>query len=144
MQFKRNLSRCPKWVSKLKVHFYQRYCSKFILTSAFICSQSSFLFWPGEKAMKTMSFSYTCFFYYRKDPTNNNKICQLPSSACFQQHFNDWFSVLRYNLDLAKLKWAPLSFNLAMIFQTDANYSPILSLNMLSFHIRQDCLKPAT
>ena len=31
--------------------------------------------------------------------------------ACFQQQFHDWFSVLRYNTDLAKLEWTLLLFN---------------------------------
>ena len=54
MQFKRNLSICTKWASKLKFHFnLKRYCSKFILTSAFICLQSSSLFQHGKKAMMT-------------------------------------------------------------------------------------------
>ena len=36
---------CTKLVNKLKVHFWlKHYCSRFILTSAFICQQSSFLF----------------------------------------------------------------------------------------------------
>ena len=53
-----------------------------------------------------------CYGYdYRKHPNNNNKICSLPSSSCFQQHFHDWFYVLRYNSDLQKLEWALLLFN---------------------------------
>ena len=56
--------------------------------------------------------SYFCC--YRKHPNNDNndnKACPLPSSSCFQQHFHDWFSVLRYNSDLSKLEWTPLLFN---------------------------------
>ena len=53
MQFKRKLSNCAKWANKLKVRFYWHYCSKFILTSAFICLQSNFLFQHGKKSMKT-------------------------------------------------------------------------------------------
>ena len=47
---KRNLSSCTRWVSKLKVRFCQRYCTKFILTSPFVCLQSDFLFQHGQKA----------------------------------------------------------------------------------------------
>ena len=40
-----------KWASDIKVPFYYRYCSKIILTSAFICFQSCFLLEDGKKAM---------------------------------------------------------------------------------------------
>ena len=54
MQFKRNLSICTKWASKLKVPFELKcYCSKFILTSAFIFLQHRFLFEHGKKAINT-------------------------------------------------------------------------------------------
>ena len=46
--------------------------------------------------------STTC--YYRKHHKNDNKICPLPSSFCFQQHFHDRFYVFRYNSDLSKLE----------------------------------------
>ena len=42
----------------------------------------------GKKLWSRMSFSSTCFCYYRKHPNNDKKICPLPSS-CFQQHFYD-------------------------------------------------------
>ena len=57
-----------------------------------------------------MSFFRIYFYYYRKYPNNDNKICPLPSS-CFQKHFLDWFYVLRYNSDLPKLEWTLLLFN---------------------------------
>ena len=98
---------CTKWVSILKVHFY----SKSFLTSIFICLQSSFLFQHRKRAMKTFILSSTCFCYYRKHPNNDNKICLLPSSSCFQQYFHDWFHVLSYNSDLSKLKWTLRLFN---------------------------------
>ena len=44
MQFKRNLSSCTKWASKLKVRFYLCYGSKFILSTAFTCLQLAFNF----------------------------------------------------------------------------------------------------
>ena len=56
-------------------------------------------------------FCSTCFCYYRKHSNNDNKIWPLPSSSCFQQHFHDWFYVLRYNSDLQKLEWTLLLFS---------------------------------
>ena len=95
---------------KLKL---KSYCSKFILTPVFICLQSSSYFNMEKKAMKAniRLISSTCFCYYRKHPNNDNKICPLPSSSCFQQHFHDWFNVLRHNSDLPKLEWSLLLFN---------------------------------
>ena len=105
-----------KWSSKSKVHFQlKRYYSKFILTSAFKCLQSSFLFQHGKKLWRHISFSSTCFCYYRKHSNNDNKICSLPSSSCFQQHFHDLFYVLRCNSDLSKLEWTLLLFNFSYI-----------------------------
>ena len=46
-----------------------------------------------------------------KHPNNNNKICPLPSTTCFQQHFHDWFYVLSCKSDLSKLEWTILLFN---------------------------------
>ena len=56
-------------------------------------------------------FSFTSFCYYRKHPNNDNKICTLPCSASFQEHFNVWFSVTGYNSDLGRLEWMPLLFS---------------------------------
>ena len=78
MQFKRNLCICTKWASKLKVQFLlKRFCSNFILTSAFICLPSSFLFQHRKKSYDDTSFSYTCFCYYRKHPqrATNGVLC---------------------------------------------------------------------
>ena len=69
----------------------------------------------GRKLWRHISFCSTCFCYYRKHPINNNKICLLPSSPCFQEHFHDWFYVLRYNSDLSKLEWRILLFNFSYI-----------------------------
>ena len=100
------------WARKLKVHFELNcYYSKFIVTSAFICLQSSTLYFNmGKKLWRNMSFSSTCFCYYMKYPNNDNKICPLPPSAC-SQHFHDCFYVFRCDLDLSKLEWARLLFN---------------------------------
>ena len=112
MQFKRSLSICTKWVRKFKVHFWLKcYCSKFIFTWAFICLQPAFCFKMGKKLWRHTSFSSTYFSYYRKHPNSDKKIFPLPSSSCFQQHFHDWFYVLRCNSDLSKLEWTILLFN---------------------------------
>ena len=51
------------------------------------------------------------FCYYRKHPNSDNKIFLLPPSSCFQQHFHDWFVVLRYNSDLLAPEWKVVLFN---------------------------------
>ena len=66
----------------------------------------------GKKLWRHKSFSSICFCYYRKHPNNDNKICLLPSSSCFQQqHFHDRLYLLGYNSDLSKLEWTLLLFN---------------------------------
>ena len=104
----RNLSACTKWANKLKVRFYYRFCSKFILS--FACNPA-FYFNTGKRLLRFISFSSIWFCYYRKHPNNDSRICPLSSSTCFQQYFYDWFSVVRYNLDLEKLQWTPILFN---------------------------------
>ena len=135
MQFKRNLSICAKWVSKLKVQFYLKgYWSKFILTSAFICLQSSFLFHHGKVAMKTYTPSHFSVI-------TGNTLVTIVRFTCYhllQEHFHDWFYVLRYNSDLLKLEWTLLLFNFNYIcdLAIDANCFPFELLNMLPFHTR--------
>ena len=66
------------------------------------------------KRFKDISFSSTYFCCYRKHrnkDNNDNKICPLPSSSYFQQHFHKRSYVLRYNSDLPKLEWTLLLFN---------------------------------
>ena len=65
----------------------------------------------GKKLRRHISFTFICFRYYRKHPNNDNKICLLPSSSWFQQHFHDWFYVLTYISDLLKLEWTLLLLN---------------------------------
>ena len=60
---------------KVKSPLYksQRYCCKFILASAFICQQSSFLFQHGKKAMYTyiiQKFSPIRHFYFVSEQRN--------------------------------------------------------------------------
>ena len=40
----------------------------------------------------------------QKHLNNNSQICRIRSFTCFEQHFQDWFSVLRYNSGLTKTK----------------------------------------
>ena len=82
--------------------------SLFLLQLSFTCN-SAFHFIMGEKLWMHILISS------RKHPNNNNKICPIPSSACYQQHFHDWFPVLRYNSDLVKLEWTPLLLNFISI-----------------------------
>ena len=66
----------------------------------------------GKKLWIHISFSSTGLCYYRKHLNNDdNEICPLLSYSCFQQHFHDWFYVLRYNSDLSKLEWTLLLVN---------------------------------
>ena len=62
--------------------------SLFLFQLSFACN-SALYFNMGKKLWRHMSFSSTCFCYYMKHPNNNNKICPLRSSACFQQRFHD-------------------------------------------------------
>ena len=99
---------------------------------------SALYFNMGKKLWRHMSFSSTCFCYYMKHPNNNNKICPLRSSACFQQRFHDWFSVLRYNADERHYYITPIKY---MISQIDTIFSPFQSLRMLLFYITLENLK---
>ena len=65
----------------------------------------------GKKLRGHISLSSTCFCYYKNRPNNDNKICPVLSSSSFQQHFHNWFYVLRYNSDHSKLEWTLLLFN---------------------------------
>ena len=69
-----------------------------------------------------------------------NKIYPLPSSACFQQHFHDWFYVIRYSLDLLK-DYYYLTLTKSVIWQIGASSSPFQLLNMPHFYIRLERLK---
>ena len=75
-----------------------------------------------------MSFSCKCFCYYRRH-SNNNKICLLPSSACFQQRFHDWFFVLWYNSDEQHYYLTPTKSVICHIYAV----SPFQLLSMVPF-----------
>ena len=62
--------------------------SLFLLQLSFACSPVVY-FNMRKKLCGDISFSSSCFYYYRKHPNNNFKICPLVSSACFQQQFHD-------------------------------------------------------
>ena len=99
----------------------------------------------GKKLWRHISFSSICFCYYRKHPNNDNKIFPLPSSSCFQQHFHDWFYVLRWNSDLWKLVWTLLLSNstTSVIWHIDANCFPfqLLKVPVTSFSHQARTLK---
>ena len=90
-----------------------------------------------------ISFSSTCFCYYRKHPNNDNKICSLLCSTCFKQHFHDCFLYLGTIQIWGNFIWHChyLTWTKSVICQIDPNCSPFQSLNMLSFHIRHERLK---
>ena len=104
---------------------------KFILISALICLQSSvFFFNMRKKLWRYTSYSSTCFWFYRKNPTNTNKIYQIPSAS---------FSGGRFNSDLAKLQWTPplFIFNLIRDFSNKRKLFtiPVAEESMLLFHV---------
>ena len=71
----------------------------------------------------------------RKD---KNILLLLRSSACFQQHFHDWFSVLRYAIQIwwnVNKYYHYITSTESVICQIDGNCSPSKSLSMLPFHI---------
>ena len=97
----------------------------------------------GKKLWRHILSSSTCFWYYRKHSNNDNKVCLLPSSSWFQQHFHDWFYVLRYNSDLSKLEWILLLFNFNYIHDL-TNRRKLFSIPVAeytTFHIRFRTLK---
>ena len=79
---------CTKWASKIKNPFSECYCSKFTSTQLLFACSPAFCFNIGKKLWRHVLFSSTCFWYCRKYPKNDNQICQLLSSACFQKHFS--------------------------------------------------------
>ena len=101
---KRNFYSCTKWVSKVKFTFINpNTVSLFLLHLSFACN-SNFHCNMDKKTTKTYIILLHMFCHYSKHTHNNHKICLLASPSCFQQHFNDWFSVLRHNSDLKKLE----------------------------------------
>ena len=97
--------------------------SLFLLQLWFTCNLA-FYFNMGNKLWRHTTFYSTCLCYYRKHPNNDNKICPLPYSACFQQHFHDWLSVL-YNLDDHHYYLAP---NKSVISQIDPIPSQFITI----------------
>ena len=89
----------------------------------------------GKKLRRRISISSTCLCHCRKHTNNDNNICPLALSACFQEH----------NSDIKKLEWTPLflTSTKSVICQMDANSSSFQSLNILPFQIRPGRLKLA-
>ena len=92
---------------------YWRYCSNLFVIQLqhWFFLQSSLLFQYGKKAIKTYySLPYVSVITGNILVTIIRFDC-YDLRACFQWYFHDWFSVLRYNSELAKLEWTPLLFN---------------------------------
>ena len=99
-----------KWNLKKFVYLHEIGSSLLIKTAY----NPAFYFNMGKK-LWIYIFSSTFFCYYRKHPSKDNKVCPRPCSSCFQQHFQNWFYVPRYNSDLPKLEWTLLLFNFKYI-----------------------------
>ena len=110
MEFKRHLSSCTK-LAKKKTSSINAIAVTLFSYFSFNLPAIQLYISTWEKRYEDISFSFTCFCYYRKHPNINNKIFPLPYSTCFQQQFHDWFFLLRYNSNLAKLEWTLLLFN---------------------------------
>ena len=97
----------------------------------------------GKKLRRHISFFCTYSCHYRKYTNNDNKICPLTSSTCFQQHFHDEFPELRCNSNLKKLEWSAVSLTStkSVICQIFVNCSPFQLLNMPPFNIGPERLK---
>ena len=127
MQLKRNLSTCTKWMSKLNL---------FIL-------QFHFYFNMRKKLWTHISFSSTCFCFYRRYPNRDNKIFPYHLIASNSNFMADsqylgtiptWRNLNERHHYLISSKF--------VICQTGANCFPFQSLNMPPFYIRLKCLKP--
>ena len=101
---KRNFYSCTKWVSKVKFTFINPNTEVYSYYTFHLPAIQIFIAIWAKKLRTHISFFSTCSCHYSKHTHNNHKICLLASPVCFQQHFNDWFSVLRYNSDLKKLE----------------------------------------
>ena len=90
----------------------------------------------GKKLLRHISFSSSCFCYYRTHPNNNNKICPKPSFMPNSQYLGPiqiWWNLNEHYYYLTSTK--------SVICQIDANCSPFQLLNMLPFQIRLECLQ---
>ena len=102
MQFKGNLSSCTKLASKLKF----RYFINAIAASLFVRHLSSpcnpaFYFNTGKKLRTQYHFPpHVSIITGNILITIITFACYYLLPGCFQQHFLDWFSALRYNSDL--------------------------------------------
>ena len=70
-----------KWKAKIKfsTFVYICYTSLFVLQLSFACNPA-FNLNMGKKPWAHVLFS-SCFWHYRKHPSNDNKICPLPSPS---------------------------------------------------------------
>ena len=90
----------------------------------------------GKNLWTLISISSKSFCYYRKHPSNDNKICLLLKIMTDSQYLvtiQIWWNLNEHFYCLTSTK--------SVICQINANCSPLQSLNMLSFHIRLERLK---
>ena len=131
---------CNEVVSKLKVC----YCSKFILTSAFICLQFSFLSQHGKNSYEDI---------YHSPPhvsvIAGNILITIIRFASYHLLLlasNSTFMTDSMYLGIIQICWNLnehyyfLISTTSMIWQKDAKSSPFQLRNMLPFHIRLECL----
>ena len=89
-----------------------------------------------KKLWRHISFSSPYFYYYRKHPNNEDKICPLLSFMTDSQYIGTIH--IGWNLNEC---YYYLTSNKSEICQIDANFTPFQSLNMLPLHIRLEHLK---
>ena len=143
MQFKRNLSSYMKWASTLKVRFYWHYCSKFILTSAFICLQSSFFISTWGKSYESINTSTP-----HVSVITGNILITIIRFARYHFLLASSSTFITDSLYLGTIQiWWNLNehyyylyITKSVICQIDTSCSPFQSLNMLPFHVRLERL----
>ena len=118
------------------------YCSKLILTSVFICLQSSFLFQHGKKVMKQYIIIFHLLLLLQ-----GNSLITIVRSAYLLLTSNSTFMTDSLYLGTNQIwrnvneHYCYLTSTKSVICQIDANCSTFQSLNMLPFHIRLGSLK---
>ena len=93
--------------------------------------------------MRVISFSSTCFCYYRKDLNNVTRFIHyhllITSNSTFMTH-SQFLVIIQVWWNLNEHKYYLTSTD-SVISQIDVNCSPFQSLTMVPFHIRLESLK---